>query len=153
MPPKSSIAAAALKNPNNKLAAALNAGGNQDNMLAMTYSKADHRAAGTTGSHAQIKAVRNKITDSIAQGKVVDTYKYSVMATNTGTITSKKRNFGEYAEAYINKLENNGVMIPKTEKNTIRKWTKTVLPNEQKTLNDNHFKTLIDKFNHATKIQ
>lgn len=153
MPPKSSIAAAALKNPNNKLAAALNAGGNQDNMLAMTYLKTDHRKAATTGTQTQIQAVRDKITETIGKGDVVGTYKYTVMATNTGKITSTKRNFEGYAEAYINKLRNNGVTINPNDENTIRNWTKTVLPNQQKTENDPHFKTLINTFYGAAKIQ
>ena len=51
-------------------------------------------------------------------------------------ITSTKRNFEGYAEAYINKLRNNGVTINPNDENTIRNWTKTVLPNQQKTEND-----------------
>ena len=142
MPPKSSIEAAYNRNKKNKLAEALYGDGKQDNMLAMTYLKAEHRDAATTGTQKQIEAVRNKITETIVKGNVVDTYKYTVLATNTGDITTTKRNFEGYAEAYINRLKNSGVTINPNDVKTIRNWTKTVLRNEQMTKNDPHFKTL-----------
>ena len=150
MPPKSSIEAAYNRNKKNKLAEALYGDGKQDNMLAMTYLKAEHRDAATTGTQKQIEAVRNKITETIVKGNVVDTYKYTVLATNTGDITTTKRNFEGYAEAYINRLKNNNknnsVVINQNQEDEIRNWTKKVLRNEQKTKNDPHFQTLDNVF-------
>merc|ERR1719270_2262692 len=97
-----------------------------DNMLAMTYLKPNHRAAYSTGYSYGNRAVQKLIRDTISEGKIVLTYKYSILASNAITkLTSPLRNFKDYMEKYINRLQG---LITTAEKIQIRSWTASVLP-------------------------
>merc|ERR1719270_2802276 len=120
------------------------------NMLAMTYLKPNHRAAYSTGYSYGNQAVQKLIKDTINDGDVVLTYKYSVLASNPTTkLTSPQRNFQDYMEKYIYRVND---LMTTAQKSQIRSWTASVLTNAGKTLVDPAWKRMKNAYNYAMQL-
>ena len=146
MPPKAS-----LTGKQSKLRHALKGGptGTEWTMLAMTYLKPGHRNAVTTGTGKGSTAVRNLIKDAITKNNVVKTYKYSILATNTlklCKINTVTRDFREYLQKYIERLEEKKITILSSTKKSLQKWTREVPTNEGRTFADEDFNTLLHTY-------
>jgi len=149
MPPKSAINKAYQKKKS-PLAKALYGNGDDQKMLAMTYLTVWHQGsigtesgAATTGRSRGAQAVHKLIMDAIIANDVVLTYQRTIMATNSATITVHLRNFDDYTNKYISRLN-----VSSTDANTIRNWIGQ-FQTSQDVQNDPTFQELLNEYNAA----